>query len=338
MAKKNFDVFTEKRVIPVAKPIKFLINLITVLLIIGIIVGCHVGYYLFTEQEIKPDWLAKVLNQYHEPKNQVLAPSREPIYSLFNYPKVDGSTATLPLAKAFEGNFTASDANTLDITHSKTAQSYTNLMNRSVDLILVVEPNQEKYDLATKNNVELDVTKIVNEGFVFFVNKSNPVDSLTVEQIQGIYSGDITNWSQVGGNDEAIIAYQRPKDSESQIGMETIVMKDKQLMNAPETNIESGASDISNVVSNYSNNSGAIGYSLYYYANTIYVNDEIKMLKVNGVEPNKETIKSGDYPFLTAYYAVSLKGKNEKADKLKEHMLSNRGQLVAEQAGYVPVK
>ena len=220
MAKKNFDVFTEKRVIPVAKPIKFLINLITVLLIIGIIVGCHVGYYLFTEQEIKPDWLAKVLNQYHEPKNQVLVPSREPIYSLFNYPKVDGSTATLPLAKAFE-----------------------------VDLILVVEPNQEKYDLATKNNVELDVTKIVNEGFVFFVNKSNPVDSLTIEQIQGIYSGDITNWSQVGGNDEAIIAYQRPKDSESQIGMETIVMKDKQLMNAPETNIESGTSDISNVVS-----------------------------------------------------------------------------------------
>ena len=70
----------------------------------------------------------------------------------------------------------------------------------------------------------------------------------------------------------------------------------------------------------------------------MYLSDDVKMLKVNDVEPNNTTIKDGSYPFLTAYYAVSLKGLNPVADSLKEKMLSTRGQQVVEKAGYVPVK
>ena len=212
------------------------------------------------------------------------------------------------------------------------------MVNQEVDLILVNEPSAEELQLAKNKKVEYDITKVVNEGFVFFVNKLNPIDSLTVEQIQDIYSGKITNWNQVGGNDEPIIPYQRPQNSVSQTGMENIVMFGKELMQAPEINLTSETTDVMDVISDYENGRGSIGYSYYYYVKTLYSLEDVKMVKVNGVEPNNDSIKSGEYPFVTAYYAVTLKGINEKADKLKENMLSSRGQHVVEQAGYIPVK
>jgi phosphate transport system substrate-binding protein len=98
--------------------------------------------------------------------------------------------------------------------------------------------------------------------------------------------------------------------------------------------------DIIDVVSDYDNGAGAIGYSYYYYANTMYVKDDVKMIKVEGVEPNNETIKSEEYPIITAYYIVTRKDEEEgsSALKLRDAMLSARGQKVAEEAGYVPVK
>ena len=63
------------------------------------------------------------------------------------------------------------------------------------------------------------------DGFVFLVNKENKVDSLTLEQIQKIYTGEITNWSNVGGENEEIVAYQREANSGSQNLMEKMVMQ-----------------------------------------------------------------------------------------------------------------
>ena len=161
----------------------------------------------------------------------------------------------------------------------------------------------------------------------------------TPEQIQAIYAGEITNWNQVGGKDEAIIAYQRPVNSGSQTGMLNLVMKDKKIVEAPKENIAMDMTDIIDVVSDYENNSGAIGYSYYYYANTMYLSDDISLLSVNGVEPNNDTIKAGEYPIQTAYYIVIRKDEpeNSKTRELVEAMLSTRGQLAAENAGYVPL-
>jgi phosphate transport system substrate-binding protein len=70
----------------------------------------------------------------------------------------------------------------------------------------------------------------------------------------------------------------------------------------------------------------------------MYLSDDIKLLSVNGVEPNNETIGNGEYPILTAYYIVNRKDDiSDDAKTLKENMLSARGQKVAEQAGYVPI-
>ena len=310
---------------------KVVANIITIVICLVIIALGYVAYKYFTN--------TNDLKNQNEPEQIEEKISTEPLYTDENYPKVDGSTATVPLAEAFEANFKGKKIDEVNVEHSKTHKAYEKLINKELDLILVTSPSEDEEKLAKKANVELEVTKVVNEGFVFFLNKNNPVDSLTVEQIQKIYSGEITNWKEVGGNDEEIIAYQRPKNSGSQTGMLDLVMKDKKIKEAPKEDIAMSMSDIIDAVSNYDNKESAIGYSYYYYANTMYLSDEIKLLKVDGVEPNNDTIKNGEYPILTAYYIVNRKDDmSSEAESLKENMLSTRGQKVAEEAGYVPCK
>lgn len=306
---------------------KLLVNIIVVIIVIGVCVGC---YFLYNS----------LIKENTENVQEIAEPiSTEPLFSDEDYPIVDGSTATIPLAEAFEANFKAKDIEDVEINHSKTHNAYVNLINGDADLILVTEPSEDELKLAEENGVELEVVKVVNEGFVFFINSKNPVKSLTLEQIQQIYSGEITNWNEVGGNDQKIIAYQRPVNSGSQTGMLSLVMKEKTLVEAPTEYIASGMQDIIDVVSDYENSSGAIGYSYYYYANTMYLSDNIKLLSVNDVEPNNETIKEGEYSIQTAYYIVIRKDEPEdsKTRVLMDAMLSARGQLVAENAGYVPL-
>lgn len=306
-------------------------NIITIVICLVIIALGYVAYKYFTN--------TNDLKNQNEPEQVEEKISTEPLYTDENYPKVDGSTATAPLAEAFEANFKGKKIDEVNVEHSKTHKAYEKLINKELDLILVTSPSEDEEKLAEKANVELEVTKVVNEGFVFFLNKNNPVDSLTVEQIKKIYSGEITNWKEVGGNDEEIIAYQRPNNSGSQTGMLDLVMKDKKIKEAPKEDIAMTMSEIIDAVSNYDNKESAIGYSYYYYANTMYLSDEIKLLKINGVEPNNDTIKNGEYPILTAYYIVNRKDDmSSEAESLKENMLSTRGQKVAEEAGYVPCK
>ena len=117
-------------------------------------------------------------------------------------------------------------------------------------------------------------------------------------------------------------------------------------MSAPKENLVETMAQIINLVSSYDNGKNSIGYSYYYYATTMYetidkdVASGIKLLSINGVEPDVKNIKSEEYPFTTAYYIVINKadGPDSPARKLANQMLSARGQKVALDAGYVPVK
>lgn len=254
-------------------------------------------------------------------------------------PRVDASLATQPLVDAFVLNFTGKTTKEMDVTYTNTHPGYVKLINNETDLIVVTEPSKEELELAKEKGIELDVTPVVNEGFVFFVNKENPVNSVSLDNIRKIYTGEITNWKDLGGNDAKMVVYQRPTNSGSQTGLLSLVMNGLTVkVPTLQEKIET-MSGIVDVVADYDNGINAIGYSYYYYANTMYKNDKLKYLAINGVEPNYTTIQNGTYPIKTAYYIVTRKGENNTETlKLKESMLSKRGQQVASEAGYVPVK
>lgn len=299
---------------------KWLINILLIIIMILVVIGCVVGYLYFTRD-------VEIIKE----------PEYIPIFSTENYPRIDGSTATLPLAEAFKADFTGTDIKEVEVTHSKTHNAYVNLINGETDLILVTYPSEDELKLAKEKGIELEIVPIVKEAFVFFVNKENSVNNLTLNEIQDIYSGKITNWKEVGGEDKEILAFQRPKNSGSQTGMLNSVMQGIK-MKEPTTEIVAvDMQDIIDVISDYNNKDTAIGYSYYYYATTMYTSDTMKLLSVNGVEPTYENIKNGLYNIQTAYYAVIKKDEPADSDtrKLLEVMKSERGQNVAKGAGYV---
>ena len=255
------------------------------------------------------------------------------------YPRVDGSTVTIPLSEAVASavlHLPLEEARQY-VLHNKTHQAYLNLVDGTADIIFVTSPSEEELAYAAEKGVELTVTPVVSEGFVFLVNKANPVDSLTLEQIRDIYAGRITNWQEVGGSDEPIIAFQRPENSGSQTGMLDLVIRADEIMPAPTEKVVAEMGALIDAVASYDNAQNAIGYSYYYYATDMWLNDEVKLLAVDGVTPDKTTISDGTYPITTAYYAVTRSDlrPDDSAQVLLDWMLSSEGQQVAEEAGYV---
>lgn len=309
------------------KSLKIVITILVMLIIVG---GCIFAYFKFGKKDNKSG------------EEQI---STEAIFSKADMPRVDASLATQPLVSAMVKNFTAGQMTESDLNYTNTHPGYVKLINGEADLIVVTEPSEEELKLAKDKGVELEVIPVVKEGFVFYVNGNNKVDSLTLDQIESIYAGEIKNWSEVGGDNEEIIPYQRPVNSGSQTGILSLVMKNKKLMN-PLNNIIETMEGIIKTVANYANGKGAMGYSYYYYATAMYdltdenSQDRIKLLGVNGVKPSYDTIKDGSYPIQTAYYIVINKNEPEgsKTRELVKAMLSARGQNVAKDAGYVPVK
>ena len=321
----------------IEKIFKILLILVAIFIITY---GCVLIYEHFTL-----DNTPKISDEESKQSNEEI--SNEPIFTLEDYPKVDASLATQPLTDAFIKNFTGEKEISEEyLDYTNTHPGYIRLIDGDVDLIVVTEPSEDELEYAKEHDVELEVIPVVREGFVFYVNVQNPVKSLTLEQIQDIYSGKITNWSDVGGNDEEIRAFQRPENSGSQTGMLSLVMKDKELMEPLKEDLIETMSAIINLVSDYDNGLNSIGYSYYYYATTMFetidstVSDRIRLLAVDGIEPNNKTIKDEKYPLETAYYIVIRKDeeKDSNTRKLVDAMLSDRGQAVAEEAGYVGVK
>ena len=307
-----------------------------VLIIILIALICLLGRALF----INKDAVEPIVDTNSTISGDIL-------FTIENYPKVDASLATQPLTTAIRENFTQKfDYTDEELGYTNTHPGYLRLVDGEVDLICVTEPSEDELEYAKEHNVELEVIPVVKEGFVFYVNDENPIDGLTLEQIKDIYAGKITNWKEVGGKDAKIKAFQRPENSGSQTGMLSLVMKDRILMTPPKEDIVESMFEIVNLVSSYDNGLDSIGYSYYYYAKTMFqtidkeIADGIKLLKVDGVEPSNDTIKDGSYPLQTAYYIVMRKDEpaGSPARKLAEAMLSERGQKIAEEVGYVGVK
>ncbi|MDQ0255808.1 phosphate transport system substrate-binding protein [Evansella vedderi] len=257
-------------------------------------------------------------------------------------PILDGATALYPVYSAFaravypEKDYDPYWEGSSEVLATKTNQAYTNLINGRVDIIFAAGPSNRQLQMAEARGVELELTPIGREAFVFFVNARNPVEGLTIEQIQGIYSGEITNWSEVGGNNEAIRAFQRPDDSGSQTALENL-MGDIPLMEAPTEDVVGGMGGIINQTSNYRNHRNAIGYSFRYYSTEMVQNGEIKHLEVEGVFPDKESIRNGQYPIAAEFYVITAGTENPHVEELIEWILSDQGQYIIEKTGYVPI-
>ena len=284
--------------------------------------------------------------------------------SFGTFPAIDGSTVLIPLAAEFGWQFLdlSNDNTKTFFRFSTTHEAYLNLILtkyyyqyscstwtcgimghgyhhlwKQPDIILVTPPSADELDTAYSNSVELIVKPICYDSFVFITHVNNPVDSLSVEQVQKIYSGEITNWSQVGGNNDKIVAFQREAGSGSQTAMEEFVMMGLEMMEAPMGWTIGGMGYlIDKFTAEYQNAPQSIGYTYKYYVNRLYKSPDIKVIKINGIEPNDANVRNSLYPFIVPYNGVIRSSDvTNVGGKFLDWMLSEDGQRCITQAGYV---
>lgn len=259
-----------------------------------------------------------------------------------NFPRLDGSTATVPLGQAVaavllgESREEASDL----IQFNKTSRAYYNLVDGQADLLIVAEGGEDSYQYRDDHEQTWRMEPIAAETLVFFVNEDNPVNGLTLDQVRKIYAGEITNWKEVGGNDAPIQAYQRPKGGGSQAIMDKEVMGDIPMMEPANTEYSvSTMEGILKAIRSWDDRPDAMGYTVYYYADDMGMADGLKLLSIDGVMPNDDTIRSGEYPIRTCYYAVMDAATPEDSPTalLFDWLLSQEGQNLVAHEGYVSI-
>lgn len=205
--------------------------------------------------------------------------------------------------------------------YKNTVRGYQAIVDGDTDVLFCAGPSQAQQDYAREKGVELVYVPIGLEGFVFFVNENNPVDSLTVEQIRKIYACEYTNWQQVGGANRIINPVTRLSGSGSQTAFESFMAEYPVGRKSPLA--LTGAS---------------IGFSFRYYMEGIVENDAVKMLSLNGVYPSAQNIQNRSYPIVAEFYAIYRKdNQNENIPVLIDWLLSEEGQSLIRQSGYVPI-
>ena len=244
-------------------------------------------------------------------------------------PRIDGAAALLPVYAGFVESiypedsviFNGEDYDPSSAMHyTNTRGAYKDIVDGNADIIICAQPSDEQLAYAEENGVELEMVPVGSDAFVFIVNSNNPVSDITIGQIQDIYSGNITNWSELGGNNVPIAAMRRNKNSGSETALE------KLMGDTP-------------IVPDYTTLFGSpIGFSFRYYVTGMLGEGGVKILTINGIAPTAETIADGTYPVAGNIYAIYRKGEtNENVYKAVDFMLSPEGQKIVEESGYIPI-
>jgi phosphate transport system substrate-binding protein len=257
-----------------------------------------------------------------------------------NLPRLDGSTALYPVYAGFvqavdpEREY---DPYHSEVMSTQTSNAYERLLAGDVDMIFVPQPSKKYMELAKERGRELKMTPVGKEAFVFFVNADNKVNTLTVEQVQGIYSGNIRKWKEIGGTDDFIEAFQRPEESGSQQALIRF-MGNKTIMKPTTERVAAGMGGMMDQVAEYQNKENAIGFSFRYFSEEMVHNGKIRNLAIDGVAPTKETIRNGSYPATMEFYVVTAGSENPHIEPFVNWILSKQGQTIIEETGYVSIQ
>lgn len=287
-----------------------------------------------------------------------------------NFPVIDGSSSTSPLRyilmckllgfdyewqaspfiqnpdeapKQVEPIFTCTEDERRELLvnrllNSNTHQSFVNLIDDQVEVIITARSiSRDEKAYAKGKGVTLIEKPIARDALAFMVNLKNPVDNLSIPQIQGIYTGDIVNWSEVCGWDCAIKPYVRDRNSGSQEKFETMVMNGLTIKDFPEMQI---GRTMMTPYYQIEQDTAGIAFTPFYYYKVMVGSGSTKAIGVNGVAMTKENIKNGSYPYTSNVYTAvrSDIDRSSIAYRIFEFLTTEGGQAIVDESGYVPLQ
>ncbi len=330
------------------KKTSLLKQLFTILFVVVLFISFNLSIYMLLTVRLSNNFsgtsqakMVDVSKYLPHEENSDLARIESSLKLTDNLPVLDGAAALVPVyasiidcvypqgSVTYEGGSFSDDnfygenfASDSKMQYKNTVRGYEAIVDGTTDILFCAAPSEEQKAYAEEKGVELVFVPIGLDGFVFFVNENNPVDNLTTQQIRDIYGGKYKNWSQVGGPNRIINPVTRLEGSGSQSAMNSF-MGDIEI--APKSPLAITG--------------GSIGFSFRYYMDGIVANKGVKMLSLNGVEPSAENIRSGTYPIVAKFYAIyRADNTNENILVLIDWILSDEGQTLIEESGYVRIK
>ncbi|PZX05674.1 phosphate ABC transporter substrate-binding protein (PhoT family) [Psychrobacillus insolitus] len=238
---------------------------------------------------------------------------------------ISGSTSVGPLAEKLAAKYTEEENTNIEINQIGSSAGITNAISG------VSEIGMSSRDLKEEERANgLNEVVIAYDGIVVVTHPSNKVKDLTMEQIKQIFTGEVTNWNELGGDDLEIVVVSREDGSGSRDAFQEIVeySSGELIRNSI---IASGNGNIKTTVAN---NKHAVGFISFEY-----IDDSISTIDINGVEATAENVLQEKYslarPFLFVYKEGQL---TDAGQRFIDFILSEDGQLIAAEAGAIPVK
>jgi phosphate transport system substrate-binding protein len=244
---------------------------------------------------------------------------------------IDGSTTVGPIAKAFAEYYMAvnKDVN-ITVSESGSGNGAKSLINSTCDIGDMSRfMKDDEFKAAVGKGVFPTFHTVALDGLPILVHPSNPISSLTVEQVRDIYLGKITNWKAVGGPDMKIVMISRDTNSGTYETFEGKVMMKEKIAEGCEYVGSNGA-----VRSRVQNTPAAIGY-----AGLGFVDKTVKALSINGIYPTRKTVSTGKYPIARPLFMVT-NGYPKMGSHVYQFVtlhLTKKGQEMVERIGFVPV-
>ena len=249
--------------------------------------------------------------------------------------RIKGSDTVLPVAQQTAERFMALNPDVrVTVTGGGTGVGISALMDGTTDIAMASRPIKFSEKMKVKSaGKEVEEVIVAYDALAVVVHPSNPVTNLTREQLEGIFTGRITNWKEVGGADMKIVPYSRETSSGTYEFFKESVLRNRNYMNGIMSMPATGA-----IIQSISQTKGGIGY-----VGLAYLNDNVKAVHVSYdggktfTAPSVANAKDGSYPIVRPLYYYYMTHSEKTVKPFVDYILSPAGQQIVREIGFIPV-
>ena len=238
---------------------------------------------------------------------------------------ISGSTSVGPLMEKIQEKYEEENNNiTLEIQQNGSGAGIKDVISG------ISEIGMSSRELKDEEKTSVQGTTVAYDGIALLVNPENTVKNISLEDVKKIYTGEITNWKDLGGDDSPIVVVSREEGSGTRDAFQEIVGYESEELTKDAT-ISDGSGAVKTTVAG---NKNAIGFASFEY-----IDNTVKALNVNDVEPTAENVKAGDYKISRPFILVTKEDSlTENGQKLIDFVLSTEGQQIVEENKLITIE